>query len=199
VPPTARNLNAWEAGWWLCSRRFRRDTRRDYAGWWPTADAAARRDTVGFVTSGDQRPAPRPPGSFRIGSVAGIDVYVRASWLIVAALISSELARNVEDVHPGLGILTYAAGFAFAVLLYGSIFLHEMSHALMAKHVGLKVRSISLQFLGGTTEIEGEASTAGQEFKIAVVGPLTSLAVGFSALALLWSKASRWRIWPSVC
>jgi Zn-dependent protease/CBS domain-containing protein len=130
-------------------------------------------------------PASHPPGSFRIGSIGGVDVYVRASWLLVAALIAVLLAPRVEDAEPGLGALKYVAGLAFAVLLYLSILLHEMSHALMAKHYGLPVRSISLQFLGGMTEIEGEAATPGQEFRIAVVGPLTSLAVGFAALALL--------------
>lgn len=130
-------------------------------------------------------PANHPPGSYRIGSIGGVDVYVRASWLLVAALIAVLLAPRVEDAEPGLGALKYVAGLAFAVLLYLSILLHEMSHALMAKHYGLPVRSISLQFLGGMTEIEGEAATPGQEFRIAVVGPLTSLAVGLAALALL--------------
>ena len=130
-------------------------------------------------------PASHPPGSYRIGSIGGVDVYVRASWLLVAAMIAILLAPRVEDAEPGLGALKYVAGLAFAVLLYLSILLHEMSHALMAKHYGLPVRSISLQFLGGMTEIEGEAATPGQEFRIAVVGPLTSLAVGLAALALL--------------
>jgi Zn-dependent protease/CBS domain-containing protein len=127
----------------------------------------------------------RPPGSYRIGSVAGVDVYVRASWLLIAAVIAVLLAPQVEDVEPGLGALKYVAGVAFAVLLYLSVLLHEMSHALMARRFGLPVRSISLQFLGGMTEIDGEAATPGQEFKIAVVGPLTSLAVGAVALLLV--------------
>lgn len=127
-------------------------------------------------------PASHPPGSFRIGAIGGIDVYVRASWLVIAVLIAVLMAPQVEQVEPGLGALKYVAGLAFAVLLYLSVLLHEMSHALTAKHFGLPVRSISLQFLGGMTEIEGEAATPGQEFKIAVVGPLTSLAVGVAAL-----------------
>jgi Zn-dependent protease len=131
------------------------------------------------------RSASHPPGSYRIGSVGGIDVYVRASWLVIAVIIAVLLAPRVEDAEPGLGALKYVAGLAFAVLLYLSILLHEMAHALMAKRFGLPVRSISLQFLGGMTEIEGEAATPGQEFKIAVVGPLTSLAVGVGALVLL--------------
>jgi Zn-dependent protease/CBS domain-containing protein len=129
-------------------------------------------------------PASHPPGSFRIGSIGGVDVYVRASWLVIAVIISILLAPQVEDVEPGLGGFKYVAGLAFAVLLYLSVLLHEISHALMAKHFGLPVRSISLQFLGGMTEIEGEAATPGQEFKIAVVGPLTSIAVGVAALLL---------------
>lgn len=133
----------------------------------------------------DSSPPSRPPGSYRIGSIGGIDVYVRASWLLIALLIAVMLAPQVEQAEPGLGVLKYVAGLAFAVLLYLSVLLHEMSHALVAKHFGLPVRSISLHFLGGMTEIEGEAGTPGQEFKIAVVGPLTSLAVGLAAVAAL--------------
>jgi Zn-dependent protease len=121
------------------------------------------------VASDDASPPSHPPGSYRIGSIGGVDVYVRASWLVIAGLIAILLAPRVEEVEPGLGALKYVAGVAFAVLLYLSVLLHEMSHALMAKHFGLPVRSISLQFLGGMTEIEGEAATPGEEFKIAVV------------------------------
>jgi Zn-dependent protease/CBS domain-containing protein len=81
--------------------------------------------------------------------------------------------------------LKYVAGVAFAVLLYLSVLLHEISHALMAQRYGLGVRSISLHFLGGATEIDSETRSAGQEFNVAVVGPLTSIAVGLLALALL--------------
>ncbi len=137
------------------------------------------------MSDSDDPAAKPPPGSFRIGSVVGVPVYVRASWVVVAVIIALLLEPRVEQVRPGLGAGKYVAGFGFAVLLYLSILLHELSHAVMAKRVGLRVRSISLQFLGGTTEIEGESATAGQEFKIAVVGPLTSIAVGLAALALL--------------
>ncbi len=126
-----------------------------------------------------------PPGTWRIGSIRGIDVLVRSSWLLVAILIAFLLAPRIEEVAPGLGGWKYVAGVAFAVLLYLSILLHEISHALMAQRYGLGVRSISLHFLGGATEIDSETRTPGQEFKVAVVGPLTSLVVGAAALALL--------------
>ena len=96
----------------------------------------------------------RPPGTLKIGEIGGVDVLVRSSWLVVAALISFMLAPAIEAVEPGIGNGKYIAGVAFAVLLYLSVLLHEMSHALMAKRFGLPVRSITLHFLGGVTEIE---------------------------------------------
>jgi Zn-dependent protease len=126
-----------------------------------------------------------PPGTLRIGSIAGVDILVRSSWLLVALLIAIILAPRIEEVQPGLGALRYVAGVAFAVLLYLSVLLHEISHAVMAQRYGLGVRSISLHFLGGATEIDSETRTPGQEFKVAVVGPLTSIAVGLLAWALL--------------
>jgi len=127
----------------------------------------------------------RPPGTLRVGSVAGSEVLVSSSWFLVAALISVLISPRVDQVAPGLGGWKYLAGFLFAVLLYLSVLLHEISHALMAKRYDLEVSSITLHFLGGMTAIEGEARRPGEEFAIAVVGPLTSIAVGAAALGLL--------------
>ena len=114
----------------------------------------------------------------RIGQIGGVDVLVRSSWLIVAVLIAVMIAPAIEQAEPGLGAWSYVAGGAFAVLLYLSVLLHEMSHALMAKRYGLPVRSITLHFLGGVTEIQGEPDTPRREFGVSVVGPLTSIGVG---------------------
>jgi Zn-dependent protease/CBS domain-containing protein len=119
-----------------------------------------------------------------VGEIGGVDVLVRSSWLLIAALISLLMAPAVENVQPGMGGWRYLAGLAFAVLLYLSVLLHEMSHALMAKRYGLPVRSITLHFLGGVTEIDGEPDTPGREFGVSVVGPVTSIAVGLLFLAL---------------
>lgn len=128
--------------------------------------------------------APRPPGTFKIGTLAGSDVLVSSSWFVIAALIAVAVAPRAEQAHPGLGAWKYVAGLAFAVVLYLSVLLHEASHAYMARHYGFPVSAITLHFLGGLTQIETEASKPRQEFWIAVVGPLTSLAVGAGALGL---------------
>lgn len=132
-------------------------------------------------------PAPRapvPPGKIRIGRIAGSDVLVSSTWFVIAAIIAFMVAPRVDQVAPGLGPVKYLVGLLFAVALYGAVLLHEASHAVVASRYGFRVHSITLNFLGGATEIEGEARRPRQEFWIAVVGPLTSLAVGGAALAL---------------
>jgi Zn-dependent protease len=126
----------------------------------------------------ETRAAPRrEPGTWRIGQIAGVDVLVRSSWLLVAAFIAVLSAPSIELVAPGIGGWKYVAGLSFAVLLYLSVLLHEASHALMAQRYGLPVTSITLHFLGGVTEIGGEPDTPRREFGVSVVGPLTSLGV----------------------
>jgi Zn-dependent protease/CBS domain-containing protein len=132
-------------------------------------------------------PARRPPGTIKVGQIGGIDVLVRSSWLLVAALISVTLAPAIDNVEPDLGGWVYVAGLAFAVLLYLSVLLHEASHALMAKRYGLPVNSITLHFLGGVTEIAGEPDTPSREFGVSVVGPLTSLAVGVVSVPVAYA------------
>jgi Zn-dependent protease len=126
-------------------------------------------------------PAPRPPGTFKVGTIAGSDVLVSSSWFLIAGLIAIITAPAVENAEPGLGDLKYVGGFCLAVLLYLSVLVHEASHALMAKRFGLPVNNITLQFFGGMTSIEGEPDTPRQEFWVSVVGPLSSLGVSLVA------------------
>jgi Zn-dependent protease len=124
---------------------------------------------------------PRPPGTFKVGTVAGSDVLVSGSWFLIAGLIAVITAPAIEKAEPGLGDLKYVAGLALAVLLYLSVLAHEASHALMARRYGLPVSHITLQFFGGMTSIEGEPEKPRQEFWVSVVGPLTSLGVALVA------------------
>ena len=125
----------------------------------------------------EEVPSSRVPGTIKVGSVAGSDVLVTPSWFLIAALIAWLMAPQIEAVEPGLGWLTYVAGFAFAIVLYGAVLLHEAAHAIVAKRLGYPVGVIMLHFLGGATSVEKEARRPRDEFWIAVVGPLVSLAV----------------------
>lgn len=121
---------------------------------------------------------PMPPGTFRVGSIAGSEVRISASWFLIVGLIAVLLAPQIDLVTPGLGAWKYVAGLAFAVLIYLSVLLHEVSHTVMARRYGYAVGAITLHFLGGHTAVDGESRNPRHEFMIAVVGPVTSILLG---------------------
>lgn len=141
-----------------------------------------QRETDSRTTSGTQR-----FGAIRIGRVAGVPVYVNLSWFVVALLIAYVLTEPLQSQVPELGgRWAFAAGLAFAVFLYASVLVHEISHVLVARAFDLPVRAITVQFLGGVSEIEKEPQTPWREFAVAVVGPLTSLLLGGIAALAAW-------------
>lgn len=125
----------------------------------------------------------REPGLL-MGRPFGIPVYVSPTWLLVAAFITVFFAPLVEDRLPGIGTTRYVVAFAFAVLLYLSVFVHELSHSVVARGFGLPVRRITLYMLGGVSEIEREPPTPGREFLVAFAGPLLSIVLGVLAFLL---------------
>jgi Zn-dependent protease len=118
--------------------------------------------------------------SFRLGRIAGIQIGVNWSWLVVFALIVWTLAATVfPDSNPGLGDDTYLAmAVVAAILFFASLLLHELGHALVARREGVEIEGITLWLFGGVAKFKGMFPSAGAEFRIAVAGPLVSLAIG---------------------
>ena len=81
-------------------------------------------------------------------------------------------------------VLAWSAGLVMALLLFGSVLLHELGHSLVARSQGIKVNSITLFFFGGIAAIEEESKTPGQAFQVAIAGPSVSIAL-FVLLTLL--------------
>jgi Zn-dependent protease len=113
-----------------------------------------------------------------IGRPFGVPVYVTPTWFLVAGLITYWFAPSVENDVPGIGQWKYAVSLGYAVLLYGSVLIHELAHTLVALRGGLPVRRISLYFLGGVSEIGEVSRNPRQEAWIAAAGPLISVVLG---------------------
>lgn len=108
--------------------------------------------------------------------VAGIPLRIDPTWLVAFALILWALAagyfpRVLLDLSPADAWLQAAIA---AGLLFVSVFLHELFHALVARQAGVRVRGIRLHVLGGVSELGSEPPTPRAEALIAVVGPLVS-------------------------
>src|SRR4029453_5718087 len=115
--------------------------------------------------------------SISLGRIAGIKVGINASvFLIVAILVSGLATGQLPAAYPGRSIVAYViAAIIAAVLFLASLLAHELAHSLVARRNGIEVESIVLWLLGGVAQLRGEPKTPGADFRIAIVGPLTSL------------------------
>lgn len=125
------------------------------------------------------------PG-LRLGEVAGIEVFVDWSLLIVFGLIAFSLATgNFAAWHPDWGAgLTWATALAAAVLFFASVLVHELAHALVGRGRGIEIRRITLFMLGGMAEMQTQPPTWRSELVMALAGPATSLGLGLLAIWL---------------
>jgi Zn-dependent protease len=126
--------------------------------------------------------------SLTLGRIAGVQVGVNWSWLVVFALIVWTLYSAIfPERNPGLGNGTYAAlAIVTAILFFVSLLLHEYGHALVARREGMEIEGITLWLFGGVARFKGNFPSAGAEFRIAIAGPLVSLVIGVVALAIAW-------------
>ena len=113
--------------------------------------------------------------SWRVGRIAGIEVRVDSSWVVIALLITYSMYLRSSTLYPELsGGGAVALGIGATVLFFGSVLIHELAHALVSQARGIRVQDITLFLFGGATRARVESRGPGDEFLIAVVGPLTS-------------------------
>lgn len=128
---------------------------------------------------------------FRLGSVQGVDVTADLSLFVIAGLLTWSLYTDLDRAFPGSGSdAVLFASLAGGVLFFGSVFLHELSHSLVALRRGLSVLRIRLFIFGGVSEMEEEASTPSDELAITLAGPAASLVLGIVFVVLGWSLSS---------
>jgi Zn-dependent protease/CBS domain-containing protein len=122
---------------------------------------------------------------FRLGRVAGIDIHVNWSWLLIFGLVSWSLSLTFGQVHQEWSLnLRWGMAMLAALLFFGSVLAHELAHSLVAISRGVPVANITLFMFGGVSNMQREPSSPAEELVITIVGPLTSLFLGAACLVI---------------
>lgn len=125
--------------------------------------------------------------SIRIGRIFGVDVGFHWSWIFIFLIVTWSFATGVlNEAYPGwTDGQRWAGAVVVAAVFFLSVLMHELSHALVSNKLGLPVRSITLFVFGGVANLTREPDAAKDEFRIAIVGPATSMALG-GLFAVAW-------------
>ena len=128
------------------------------------------------------------PWSWKLVRIAGIDVYVHATFFMVIAwiaLIHWNQSHNVTAVVEGVG---------FILALFACVVLHEFGHALTAARYGIRTRDITLLPIGGLARLERIPDIPIQELWVALAGPAVNVVIAI--VLFVWLQASG--AWQSV-
>jgi Zn-dependent protease len=132
--------------------------------------------------------------SIRLTTIFGIRVGVNVSWFLILFLAIFWLQDSFGDALDGDQQLGFIVAVLTAFGFFGSILLHELGHALAARREDIEVSGIDLFFFGGVMKMSRDTTSPGQEFRVAIAGPLVTLALvvvgGLACIALLgWDQA----------
>ena len=133
--------------------------------------------------------------SWRIGSIAGIEIAIHPTWLVIYALFAYAAmlsAHAIADMY-GVPLSTrngFILGLIAALVLFACVVAHEFAHAVVARRLGIPIGNITLFLFGGVASILREPGTPADEIKMAAAGPLASiaLAVVFAGLAAVTGR-----------
>jgi Zn-dependent protease len=125
--------------------------------------------------------------NLKVGRLAGIPIGISPLWLVIVALITVSLGsayypQEVDGIAPGAA---YLLGLLSALLLFASILLHELGHAIVARRRGVAIEGIDLWLLGGVAKMRGTPHTGADELRYAIAGPMVTALIAALFAALL--------------
>src|SRR5436309_8532066 len=113
----------------------------------------------------------RRPTSIKLMDLFGIRIGVNSTWFLILFLMIFWLSGSVRPaLHSSDGV-AYLTTVVTVLVLFGSLIIHELGHALVARRQGIEVQRIDLFLFGGLTQMSRDASSPGEDFKIAAAGP----------------------------
>ena len=117
--------------------------------------------------------------SWRIGEVAGIGVYIHATfWLLIVFILYAYWVQ-------GHSLAMALSGVVFVLAIFGCIVLHEFGHALTARKYGIRTRDITLLPIGGLARLERMPDDPHQELWVALAGPAVNVVIAGIIFAVL--------------
>jgi Zn-dependent protease/predicted transcriptional regulator len=122
------------------------------------------------------------PWSWKVARVAGIDVYVHATFLVLLAWI------GVSHWLETRALTAVLEGMAFILALFTCVVVHEFGHALTARRFGVATRDITLLPIGGLARLERMPHRPIEEFLVAIAGPAVNVVI--AAVLFAWLLVS---------
>src|SRR5947209_5486819 len=113
----------------------------------------------------------RRPPSIKLMDLFGFRIGVNRSWFLILFLMIFLLSGDFRSVLHSSDGVAYLTTVITVLVLFGSLIVHELGHALMARRHGIAVRRIDLFLYGGLTQMSRDAASPGEDFKIAAAGP----------------------------
>ncbi len=133
-----------------------------------------------------------------IFKIKDIEIFLDYSWLIVFFLLVFLFSYYYfpAALHNKGNIYYFSLGLITSLLFFLSSFIHELMHSIVAQKINLPVKRITLFLFGGMSEIFEEPKSAEAEFKMAIAGPATSLAIAIF-FGILWGILDRFFNYPA--
>jgi Zn-dependent protease len=124
----------------------------------------------------------RRPSSIKLVDLFGIRIGVDRTWFLILFLMIFWLSGDFRQALHSSDATAYATTVVTVLVLFGSLIVHELGHALVARRQGIDVKRIDLFLFGGLTQMSRDTSSPGEEFKVAAAGPAATF--GFVLLCL---------------